>query len=68
MTVIFFTFLGTVPVPVQLGKIASFPPQIEKISVVFQQNWETQCVTHILNINTLNNLFFLDFQCQNTKP
>ena len=34
-SVIFFTFLGTVPVPVQLGKIASVFPTIWEKSVVF---------------------------------
>ena len=29
-TVIFFTFLGTVPIPVQLGKIAPFSLQLGK--------------------------------------
>ena len=31
----FFTFLGRVPVPVQLGKIASFFPSNWEKSVVF---------------------------------
>ena len=31
-TVIFFTFLGTVPIPVQLGKIALFSLQLGKIA------------------------------------
>ena len=31
-SVIFFTFLGTVPIPVQLGKIALFSLQLGKIA------------------------------------
>ena len=45
--VIFFTFLGTVPVPVQLGKIASFPPS----------NWENKCCFPVELGNTMTHSY-----------
>ena len=42
--VIFFTFLGTVPIPVQLGKIASFSLQLGKIAPLdLYENKDWKC-------------------------